>query len=110
MLLCVLLFFIGLALNLILTPAFLDVTYLVDDMAAERAGGAGEKKAYAKAYGLMGFAYACGSLVGPLLGGLERRVGWDALTLSVGGLCVLCVPPCFLYLGGKRGKDGVELG
>ena len=32
-LLCVLLFFIGLSLNLILTPIFLDVTYLVDDRA-----------------------------------------------------------------------------
>lgn len=107
--LCALLFFIGLSLNLILTPAFLDVTYLVDDMAAERPGGAGEKKGYAKAYGLMGFAYACGSLVGPLLGGLERTVGWNALTLSVGLFCVLCVPPCFLYLRGKRPKAGLEL-
>ena len=42
-LLCVLLFFIGLSLNLILTRISLDVTYLVDDRAAEKPSDLGEK-------------------------------------------------------------------
>ena len=107
-LLCVLLFFIGLSLNLILTPIFLDVTYLIDDRGADKYSDLGEKKGYAQVYALMGIAYSCGNLIGSLLGGLESSLGWDALTLSAGLLCVLCAAPCFLFLGGKKLKSGLD--
>ena len=107
-LLCVLLFFIGLSLNLILTPIFLDVTYLVDNRGADKPSDLGEKKEYAQAYALMGIAYACGNLIGSLLGGLASSVGWGALTLSAGLLCVLCAAPCFLFLGGKKSKSDLD--
>ena len=100
-LLCVLLFFIGLSLNLILTSIFLDVTYLVDDRAAEKPSDLRERKEYTQ-------AYAYGNLIGSLLRGLESSVSWSALTLSAGLLCVLCAAPCFLFLGGKKSKIGLD--
>ena len=100
-LLCALLWLIGISLNMILTPLFSDVTYLVDDKAAEQHGIFGQKKAYAQAYALMGVAYASGSLIGPLLGGLEKSIGWNNLTLGAGFLCMFCAVPSFFALGGR---------
>lgn len=104
-LLCVLLLLIGAALNLILTPVFSDVIYLVDEKEAANAGIFGPKGAYAQAFALMGVAYASGSLVGPLLGGLVvERVGWNGVTLGTGVLSAICVVPSLCALGGRPRK------
>ena len=100
-LLCALLLMIGVCLNVILTPLFLDVTYLVDERAAKlQHCRMKPKKAYAEAYALMSIACACGSLCGPLLGGLVDYVGWSSWTLGAGLLCALTAFPSFLFLGG----------
>lgn len=94
-LLCVLLVMIGVCLNVVLTPLFLEVTYLVD----ERAAVVGSRKVYTQAYALMGIACASGSSCGPLLGGLKDYVGWRSLTLGAGLICAFCAVVSFLVLG-----------
>lgn len=96
-LLCVLLVMIGVCLNAVLTPLFLEVTNLVD----ERAAVVGTRKAYTQAYALMGIACASGSSCGPLLGGLRGYVGWRSLTLGAGLICAFCAIVSFLVLGRK---------
>lgn len=99
-LLRVLLLMIGTCFNAILTPLFLDVTYLVDERADKSSQcGLKPKKEYAQAYALMSVACASGCLCGPLLGGLEDYIGWSSLTLSAGLVCALCAIPSFLFLG-----------
>ena len=94
---------------MILTPAWSDVSYLVDDMMREEPGIFGAKGAYAQAFGLMNVAYAAGSLVGPLLGGLlVETVGWNDLTLATGILCALCILPCLYATGGRRRQKGSD--
>lgn len=100
--LCALLLMIGVCFNVIMTPLFMDVTYLVDERAAKlQHCRTRPKKAYGQAYALMSIACACGSLCGPLLGGLVDYVGWSSWTLGAGLLCALTSVPSFLFLGDK---------
>ncbi|KAL9124882.1 MAG: hypothetical protein Q9217_005840 [Psora testacea] len=101
-LLCTLLFAIGVALNLILTPVYSEAVYTVDEKEATHPGIFGPKGAYAQAFAQMNMAYATGSLVGPLVGGLlVERIGWHNLTLVTGICCALCVPICLYATGGR---------
>ncbi|KAI4221942.1 MAG: hypothetical protein LQ349_007724 [Xanthoria aureola] len=100
-LLCVLLVMIGVCLNVVLTPLFLEVTNLVD----ERAAVVGSRKVYTQAYALMGIACASGSSCGPLLGGLKDYVGWRSLTLGAGLICAFCAIVSFLVLGRKTNRS-----
>ena len=101
-LLCALLLMIGGCLTVIITPIFMDVTYLVDERAAKLEHcGLRPKKPYAQAYALMSIACACGFLCGPLLGGLVDYVGWSSWTFGAGLLSALTSVPCLLFLGGK---------
>ena len=100
-LLCVLLLMIGGCLILIITPLFMEVTYLMDDRAAKlQYCNTRPKKGYAQAYALMSMACACGTLCGPLLGGLVNYVGFSSWTLGAGLLCALTSFPSFIFLGG----------
>ena len=75
-LLCVLLFAIGVALVMVQTPVFTEAKAVVDQAEEEEPGVFGENSAYAQAFGLMNMAYAVGTVVGPLLGGmLVQRIG-----------------------------------
>ena len=101
-LLCVLLFLIGLALNLILTPIFTETKEAVDEIEERAPGVFGEGGAYAMGFALMNMAYAAGSLVGPLLGSLMvGRIGWRGVTTVVGVVCAVCVGPSVWAVGGK---------
>ncbi|CAD6580661.1 MAG: hypothetical protein ASARMPRED_000288 [Alectoria sarmentosa] len=64
-LLCALLLLIGGALDLMVTPAFTEAMYVVDDWEEAEPGVFGGKGAYAQAFSLMAIAYAAGSLAGP---------------------------------------------
>jgi MFS family permease len=102
-LLCCLLLLLGIALNMILTPVWSEVSYLVDAKVTEEPGVFGNNGAYAQAFSLMNVAYASGSLVGPLTGSLlVEMIGWNDITLATGILCALCVLPCLFATGGKR--------
>ncbi|KAI4284737.1 MAG: hypothetical protein L6R38_001193 [Xanthoria sp. 2 TBL-2021] len=101
-LLCVLLLMVGVCLNVVLTPLFLEVTYLVDERAAElQHRTMGPRRVHAQAYALMGVACASGSSCGPLLGGLKDYVGWTSLTLGAGLICAFCAILSCLVLGRK---------
>ncbi|KAL2038085.1 hypothetical protein N7G274_009032 [Stereocaulon virgatum] len=104
-LLCCLLFLLGIALNMVLTPVWSEVSYLIDDRVTEEPGIFGSKGAYAQAFSLMNVAYASGSLIGPLTGSfLVEILGWNDVTLATGILCALCVLPCLFATGGKRAQ------
>ena len=108
-LLCVLLFAIGTAMNMVLTPAWSDTIHLVKMKSEQAPEIFGEKGAYAQAFGLLNMAYAVGSVLGPLMGGwLIQEVGWNRLTLGGGILCGVCVIPCMLYTGDKTQKNNVS--
>lgn len=101
-LLCVLLLMVGVCLNVVLTPLFLEVTYLVDERAAElQHRTMGSRRVHAQAYALMGVACASGSSCGPLLGGLKDYVGWTSLTLGAGLMCGFCAILSCLVFGRK---------
>lgn len=85
------------------TPAFTEAMYVVDDWEEAEPGVFGGKGAYAQAFSLMTIAYAAGSLVGPFVGGLlAERIGWSSLTLCSGLLCGVCALPCLYATGGRR--------
>lgn len=72
---------------------------------ASEPGIFGTKGAYGQAFGLMNVAYAAGSVVGPLMGGLlVESVGWNDLTLGSGIICALCVVHCLYATGGRRAR------
>ena len=102
-LLCLLLLLIGVALNMISTPALTEAVYVVDDTELADPGVFGPRGAYAQAFALMTVVYAAGSLVGPFVGGLRAEmVGWKDLTLASGVLCGLCTLPCLYATGWRR--------
>ena len=108
-LLCGLLLLVGVALNMLATPAFTEAMYVVDDRQAAEPGVFGPKGAYAQAFALMSIAYATGSLVGPFVGGLMAEwIGWSDLTLVSGILCGLCSLPCLYATGGRRSPAGTS--
>ena len=105
-LLCCLLLLLGVTLNMILTPVWSEASYLVDEIMMNEPGIFGAKGAYGQAFSLMNMAYAIGSLVGPLSGGLlVESAGWNDLTLGIGIFCALCVIPCLWATGGRRQWD-----
>ena len=90
-------------MDLMVTPAFTEAMYVVDDWEEAEPGVFGGKGAYAQAFSLMAIAYAAGSLVGPFVGGLlAERIGWSSLTLYSGLLCGVCALPCLYATGGRR--------
>ena len=102
-LLCVVLFAIGIAVNLILTPAMSDVGLSITEISDKKPGAFGAEGAYATAYGMMNMAFAMGALIGPLIGGvLMERIGWNWTTTGAGVLCAICVLPIMLCTGGGR--------
>ena len=96
---------LGTSLGLILTPVWAEATYVVDEL-VER--GEARKGGYATAFGLMNVAYAVGSLVGPLIGGLgTERWGWERLVTGAGMACLVGLLPVVVWMGGRRGEGGI---
>ncbi|KAF4550694.1 MFS-type transporter-like protein 33 [Elsinoe fawcettii] len=105
-LLCALLALLGVALNLVLTPLMAEITYSVEATVRKRPKGfLGEKGAYAQAYGLFNMAFAAGSMIGPLVGGLVvESYGWGAATLVLGVISGVFAGPTFWWTGGSFGR------
>ncbi|PNS18284.1 Quinidine resistance protein 1 [Sphaceloma murrayae] len=105
-LLCALLALLGVALNLVLTPLMAEITYSVEATVQKRPKGfLGEKGAYAQAYGLFNMAFAAGSMIGPLVGGLiVEYSGWPAATLALGVLSGALALPTWWWTGGSWGR------
>lgn len=106
-LLCGLLFIIGITLNLILVPLMAEITYAVEAKAAKRPPGYfGKGGAYAQAYGLFNMSFAGGSMAGPLLAGLIRaHSGWGTTTLVLGCVSAVSAIPTLIWGGGSIFKE-----
>ncbi|KAI4279550.1 MAG: hypothetical protein LQ337_000135 [Flavoplaca oasis] len=94
-----LLLMIGVCLNAVLTPVFVEVSHLVEERASKLQDcNVACNKVYAQAYALLAIACACGSLCGPLVGGLKEYVGWTCVTLGAGLICLFCAILSFVVL------------
>lgn len=88
--LAILLFFVGVALALAMPPLRVEVSKVVEAIEGENPGIFGPYGAYSQAYGLMNTAIAAGGLIGPLYAGFVRVwLGWEAMSLSMGGLSLI---------------------
>lgn len=98
--LCVLLFFIGLVMNGIMTPVLAELTFALRDMERDRPGLFGKKGAYAQTYSLFNIAFAGGSLLGPILAGLIRDASdWPTMTWSLSVIAAFASITTALWLG-----------
>ena len=101
--LCAFLALIGVGLTLALTPIMAEISYAVDAKAKRRPPGFfGKNGAYAQAYGLFNMAWACGSMIGPLLGGLvNQHQGWPTAVLILGCVSFFTALPTAIWTGGS---------
>ncbi|KAI5359278.1 Putative major facilitator superfamily, MFS transporter superfamily [Septoria linicola] len=101
--LCAFLAILGVGLTLALTPVMAEISYAVADKAKRRPPGFfGKNGAYAQAYGLFNMAWAAGSMIGPLLGGLvNRSEGWGTATLILGCVSIFTALPTAIWTGGS---------
>jgi MFS family permease len=100
---CALLALLALALTFVITPMMAEIAYAVDAKAKRRPPGFfGKNGAYAQAYGLFNMAWAAGSMIGPLLGGLvNERAGWAVTTLILGIVSLVTAIPTVIWTGGS---------
>ena len=102
----VLMFLIGLAFTLTMPPMMTEVSRAVEDAERRQPGIFGPGGAYSQAYGLMGTAFAGGSLIGPLYAGFVRvSLGWPAMSMLMGSLSLVAMVLVFLVTG-RPGLNG----
>lgn len=78
--LCVLLCMIGFSVMFISTPLMAGVSHIITDLGGDECG--------ALAYGFYNFAFAAGTSLGPIWGGLVLdSAGWGTMGWSIGLLC-----------------------
>ncbi|KAF4997631.1 hypothetical protein FDECE_12024 [Fusarium decemcellulare] len=95
-LLCGLLFGMGITMACIFGPLMAEITWAVQG--EDGNSGVGQ---IAQAYGLYNMAYSGGSLVGPILGGMIKdSAGWGAVGWSLGIVVLVSAIPTLLYTGG----------
>ena len=108
-LLCFFLFAVGFSLTLMMTPIVAEITYVVEAKERGRPGIFGPSGAYAQAYALFNMAFAAGTLVGPLWGGLvEEKAGWSTMVWTLGLLSAVSAIPTVRIL--SHPCDGVSGG
>lgn len=102
-LLCALLAVIGTCLVAVITPVMAEVTYAIEAKTRNRpAGFFGKNGAYAQGYSLFNVAWAGGSMIGPLLGGLVQGAGgWPTSTMILGCIAFITAVPAAIWTGGK---------
>jgi MFS family permease len=97
-LLCILLFLTGCSVTLISVPLMAEISHVVSDEEVRTKG----KSASALAYGIGNCAFAVGTLVGPVWGGMVvEHAGWGTMGWSLGLLCGITTLPAILFLGKK---------
>jgi MFS family permease len=83
-LLSALLFFVGIAAGLMITPNMVEISHAVDFMSQTSQGSSSDPaKVMARAYSLLNMSWGIGSVVGPLWAGavIETR-GWQGMCVS----------------------------
>lgn len=105
-LLCALIFLIGVALTCVMPPLMAEITYLVEAKEKKQPGIFGNTGAYAQAYGLFITAFAAGVLIGPIWAGyVEDKAGWGTMTWTLGLLSLSGAVPALIFIGGLITKD-----
>ena len=100
--LCYLLAMIGICFDLAITPLMVEITSVVEAKEKQQPGIFGAKGAMAQAYGLFNFAWAMGSLVGPIWAGfVNERFGWRIMSASLAVLSMLTAIPTVIWTGGS---------
>jgi MFS family permease len=105
-LLTALLVLIGLAMTLSFPVIMAEITHLVAAKEKTRPPGFfGKGGAYAQAYGLFNMAFAAGTLVGPIWGGMvKQNYGWGTAMWTLGLLSGVTSLPCLIWTDGSIRK------
>ena len=100
-LLCALLFFIGLCDTLVFAPITAEITYVIEAKERKQPGLYGTNGAMAQAYGLFNMAWAGGCLIGPLWAGMvNETAGWSTMAWTLGLLSFVTAFPTAIWTGG----------
>ena len=99
--LCALLFLVGLLLGTTLSVFSAEVSHVVFEHEEKNPGGLGDRGAVAQAEILWWAAYSIGAAFGPLLGGLvQNAAGWKTMTWTLALLSATAVVPIMLFTDG----------
>lgn len=111
-LLCMLLFLLGVANVVGFPPLMAEISYCVEEKERKRPGIFGKQGAYAQAYALFNISFAGGCLLGPIWGGfVKARAGWATMTWTLGLLSAVTTVPTLLWVGGWIGlSPGIARG
>ncbi|TVY46939.1 putative MFS-type transporter [Lachnellula occidentalis] len=108
-LLCALLALLGLFLTMVFPAVMAEIDHTVALEEKRRPGGFGKRGAAAQGFGLFNFAYAGGSLVGPLWAGfIVQNYDWGTMGWSLGILSAVAAVIAFLWTGGRIMLKGKE--
>jgi MFS family permease len=100
-LLCALLFLVGLLLGTTLSVFSAEVSHVVFEHEEKNPGELGDRGAVAQAESLWWAAYSIGAAFGPLLGGLvQDAAGWKTMTWTLALLSATAVVPIMLFTDG----------
>jgi len=101
-LLCALLFLLGVGLCVPFAPIMAEISAVVERKERRAPPGAfGRNGAYAQAYALFNMAWAGGTLIGPIWGGLmQQDLGWGTEGWTLGLLCAFTAVVCAAMIGG----------
>lgn len=100
-LLCALLFLVGLLLGTTLAVFSAEVSHVVFEHEEKNPGQLGDRGAVAQAESLWWAAYSIGAAFGPLLGGLvQDAAGWKTMTWTLALLSATAVVPIMLFTDG----------
>lgn len=101
-LLCALLFLVGLLLGTTLSVFSAEVSHVVFEHEEKNPGELGDRGAVAQAESLWWAAYSIGAAFGPLLGGLvQDAAGWKTMTWTLALLGATAVVPIMLFTDGS---------
>lgn len=113
-LLCALITIIGSCLTLVAAPLMAEIDHTLTMEEKMRPGILGKRGAAAQGFGLFNFAFACGSLVGPLWAGFVlEKAGWGTMGWSLGLLSGVAAFVTLIWTGGRiklrnrRGESAV---
>jgi MFS family permease len=105
-LLCALLFLLGLLLGTSLPIFSAEVAHVVQEYEERHPGKSGDRGVIAQAEGLWWAAYSIGAACGPLWGGfVQGQAGWKTMTWTLALLCAVTVVPIVAYTDGPLLKS-----
>ncbi|KAI1486565.1 major facilitator superfamily domain-containing protein [Biscogniauxia mediterranea] len=110
-LLGVLLALLGTTLSCAYTVLMAEVSYAVEEKAAEEPGVFGENGAYGLAYGVTTMAFALGGVIGPIWGGyVVEAAGWGTTGWAFALWSATAAVVVALWVGGpaKKNKSPIE--